>query len=190
MLFDGAQGAGAVPVDVEALGCAFYAGAGQKWLCGPVGTGMLWVAPAWRDRLAALGATYLNLDEPGAGLDAAVARRRPPPRRLRHLRPRRARSRSPPTTSSPTPGGTPSTPARRRWPPRSRVRWPSAGAPSPAATPRRSSRGRSPTPTAAVARLGEAGVTLRELPGTPYLRASVGAWNDEDDLDRLLGALG
>ena len=26
---------------------------------------------------------------------------------------------------------------------------------------------------------------VRNLPGTPYLRASVGAWNDEDDLDRL-----
>src|SRR6185437_9638958 len=61
VLLDGAQGVGAVPVDLEALGCAFYAGAGQKWLCGPVGTGMLWVAPAWRDRLPALGATYLNL---------------------------------------------------------------------------------------------------------------------------------
>ena len=30
---------------------------------------------------------------------------------------------------------------------------------------------------------------MRHLPGTPYLRASVGAWNDEDDLERLLGAL-
>jgi selenocysteine lyase/cysteine desulfurase len=29
-------------------------------------------------------------------------------------------------------------------------------------------------------------VLIRNLPGTPYLRASVGAWNDESDLDRLL----
>src|SRR5919201_3296742 len=48
VLLDGAQGAGAVPTDVEALGCAFYAGAGPKCLCGPVGTGMLWVHPEWR----------------------------------------------------------------------------------------------------------------------------------------------
>src|ERR687885_431198 len=48
VLLDGAQGVGAVPVDVAALGCAFYAGSGQKWLCGPVGTGMLWIAPEWR----------------------------------------------------------------------------------------------------------------------------------------------
>ena len=41
VLLDGAQGVGAVPVDVHALGCDAYAGAGQKWLCGPDGTGML-----------------------------------------------------------------------------------------------------------------------------------------------------
>ena len=29
----------------------------------------------------------------------------------------------------------------------------------------------------------------RDLPGTPYLRVSVGAWNDESDLERLLSAL-
>ena len=30
---------------------------------------------------------------------------------------------------------------------------------------------------------------MRNLPGRPFLRASVGAWNDESDLDRLLAAL-
>jgi L-cysteine/cystine lyase len=45
-------------------------------------------------------------------------------------------------------------------------------------------------PTAAVARCAEAGVAIRALPGTPYARASVGAWNGEDDLSRLLEALG
>ncbi len=46
MLLDGAQGVGAVPTDVRALRCAAYAGAGQKWLCGPDGTGLLYVAPS------------------------------------------------------------------------------------------------------------------------------------------------
>jgi L-cysteine/cystine lyase len=32
-------------------------------------------------------------------------------------------------------------------------------------------------------------VIIRDLPGTPYLRASVGAWNDESDLERLLEVL-
>src|SRR5215207_3734473 len=72
VLLDGAQGVGAVPTDVGALGCAFYAGSGQKWLCGPVGSGMLWIAPGWRGRLASVGATYVNLAEPGRGLDSAL----------------------------------------------------------------------------------------------------------------------
>ncbi len=44
VLLDGAQGVGAVPVDVRALGCAYYAGSGQKWLSGPEGSGCLFVA--------------------------------------------------------------------------------------------------------------------------------------------------
>jgi L-cysteine/cystine lyase len=47
---DGAQAAGAMPVDVSSLGADFYAVAGQKWLLGPEGTGALWVAPAMLER--------------------------------------------------------------------------------------------------------------------------------------------
>jgi L-cysteine/cystine lyase len=32
-------------------------------------------------------------------------------------------------------------------------------------------------------------VIVRDLPGRGLLRASVGAWNDESDLERLLDAL-
>ena len=42
VVLDGAQGLGAVPVDVQALGCDFYAASGQKWLCGPNGLGYLY----------------------------------------------------------------------------------------------------------------------------------------------------
>ena len=67
VLLDGAQGVGAVPIDVGALGCAFYAGSGQKWLCGPVGTGMLWIAPELARATCCRSApTYINLAEPGA----------------------------------------------------------------------------------------------------------------------------
>ncbi|HLT59487.1 MAG TPA: aminotransferase class V-fold PLP-dependent enzyme [Limnochordales bacterium] len=52
LLVDGAQGAGQVPVDVKALGCHFYAGAGQKWLLGPDGTGFLYVDQAALDAVA------------------------------------------------------------------------------------------------------------------------------------------
>ena len=37
--------------------------------------------------------------------------------------------------------------------------------------------------------LAARGCVLRNIPGRPWLRASVGAWNDEQDLDRLLESL-
>lgn len=43
VLIDGAQSAGAIPVDVKALEADFYAIPMQKWLCGPDGTGALYV---------------------------------------------------------------------------------------------------------------------------------------------------
>jgi L-cysteine/cystine lyase len=44
-------------------------------------------------------------------------------------------------------------------------------------------------PPAERARLAAAGIIVRNIPGRPWLRASVGAWNDESDIDRLLAAL-
>jgi selenocysteine lyase/cysteine desulfurase len=44
-------------------------------------------------------------------------------------------------------------------------------------------------PPADKARMLDAGAVIRDLPGTGLLRASVGAWNDESDLERLLAAL-
>ena len=76
VLLDGAQGVGAVAVDVRALGCDAYAGAGQKWLCGPDGTGMLYVSPALRERLTVARRGYANLADPDAGARRAPARRR------------------------------------------------------------------------------------------------------------------
>ncbi|MCZ7571828.1 MAG: aminotransferase class V-fold PLP-dependent enzyme [Ardenticatenaceae bacterium] len=52
---DGAQSAGAVPLDVHALGVDFYALPGQKWLCGPEGVGALYVR---RDRISLLRPTF------------------------------------------------------------------------------------------------------------------------------------
>ena len=44
-------------------------------------------------------------------------------------------------------------------------------------------------PPAERQRLVEAGCIVRDIPGRAWLRASVGAWNDESDLERLLSAL-
>src|SRR5947199_4479050 len=57
VLIDGAQSAGAIPVDVHALGVDFYAIPMQKWLCGPDGTGALYVR---RDALAYVKPTYVG----------------------------------------------------------------------------------------------------------------------------------
>jgi L-cysteine/cystine lyase len=55
VIVDGAQSAGQVPVDLHAMGIDAYAMAGQKWLCGPESTGLLYVR---RDRLADIAPTY------------------------------------------------------------------------------------------------------------------------------------
>lgn len=57
VLVDGAQGPGQIDVDVKALGCHFYACAGQKWMLGPDGTGALYVAD---DALDMLTPTHLG----------------------------------------------------------------------------------------------------------------------------------
>lgn len=53
-IVDGAQGAGAMPVDVRALGCHAYASSGHKWLMGPKGTGFLYISPEMSGALDAL----------------------------------------------------------------------------------------------------------------------------------------
>jgi hypothetical protein len=40
-----------------------------------------------------------------------------------------------------------------------------------------------------VARLAERAVVVRQLPGRGLLRASVGAWTSDGDLERLLAGL-
>jgi L-cysteine/cystine lyase len=57
VLIDGAQSAGAIPVDVKALGVDFYAIPMQKWLCGPDGTGALYVR---REALDYVSPTYVG----------------------------------------------------------------------------------------------------------------------------------
>jgi selenocysteine lyase/cysteine desulfurase len=188
VLLDGAQGVGAVPADVRALGCAAYAGAGQKWLCGPDGTGMLYVAPALRERLAATRRGYGNLADPSAGLDARVHD---------DARAFDAFALSAETAACALAAlGVLERAGFAALHERARTL-------ASLLAERLAAKGRevvggsagtlvsftSPDAPAERARLAARGIVLRDIPGRPWLRASVGAWNDESDLDRLLDVL-
>lgn len=182
VLLDGAQGLGAVPTSVEELGCDFYAASGQKWLCGPNGLGYLYV----RARLA----TELPAPWPNYGVLADSTRAfeldlHPDARRF--------------AIGFPAPhqiewalaaldvldaSGIDAIHARG-----AELADRLAGALGHRVVP----RGRStlvswddPDAEATVDRLQTEGIIVRNLPGSPYVRASVGAWSSEDELARLV----
>lgn len=57
VLVDGAQGAGAIAVDLHELGVDFYAFTGRKWLCGPEGLGALYIA---KRRISEVEPTFIS----------------------------------------------------------------------------------------------------------------------------------
>lgn len=75
---DGAQAAGAIPLNMHELGVDAYAVPGQKWLCGPEGTGAMYVAAASMDRFGASFSGYSSFehfDELGSYAPQPDARR-------------------------------------------------------------------------------------------------------------------
>lgn len=69
-IVDGAQSAGAMPVDVGAMGCHAYSASGHKWLMGPKGTGLLYLSPELGEQLDALplqAGRQANSDSTGIG---------------------------------------------------------------------------------------------------------------------------
>lgn len=56
-IVDAAQAAGQIPVNLHELGVDAYALSGQKWLCGPGGSGALYVR---RDAMALIKPTYIR----------------------------------------------------------------------------------------------------------------------------------
>jgi selenocysteine lyase/cysteine desulfurase len=188
VLLDGAQGVGAIPTDVRELRCDAYAGAGQKWLCGPDGTGFLYVAPALRERLRVARRGYVNLADPGEGLAARL-----------HEDARRFDTMSLSAEATAAALAASEVLAAAGWPAvHERARTLTDRLAELLAEHGRAPAPRGPTtlvsfpsddPEAEREQLAEAGVVLRNIPGRPWLRASVGAWNDEQDLERLLSAL-
>jgi L-cysteine/cystine lyase len=192
LLLDGAQGLGAIPVDAHALGCDFYAAAGQKWLCGPDGTGVLFVREPWIDELGVPWPNFMTLRDverplellPGPGarrFDGGMVSGQLAAGALASLQLldeagwqwifERARRQSERLRELLTarvellPGG-----------PTTLVTWQPPGVSDMEGA------------VALVERLEGEGVVVRAFPGRPWLRASVGAWNSDEDLERLVAA--
>ncbi len=191
LLVDGAQSAGNIVLRVPETGADYYAFSGQKWLLGPQGSGGLWVHP---DRIAALWPAlsgYLALDHGEIGAFK--------------------------TTAAKVDGGSadPVTvtgfAAAMEWvesQPGGRDAWIARAHEHAAAARERLAQvpgvglgidsgngliaftldGHEDTAALAGA-LAERGVLTRFIPGTPWMRISIGSWTSEEDVERLAVAL-
>jgi selenocysteine lyase/cysteine desulfurase len=188
VLLDGAQGLGAIPVDVRELGCEYYAASGQKWLCGPIGSGYLYIREDVIEGLSPAWPGYGTLADPLRALElppVAGAARFDGGFPVTHQTAwalgaidvldvagidalqERAAGLAGWLADALAERGL--TVAERG--PSTLVSWHAAD------------------PQLEVARLLEAGLLVRDLPGTPYVRASVGGWTSEEELARLVEAV-
>jgi L-cysteine/cystine lyase len=183
ILVDGAQSVGTIPVD--ARGLDYYTISGQKWLCGPEGTGALVVANP--DSLRVSRPSYLSQQRYEA--DGSFEPRPGAARFDPNLTPNAAVAGFLVALAGHPPWRFERAAATAE---RLRGHLRAAGqevlAPEPRAT-LVSWRVPVDDSAAVVARLAEAGVIVRDLPGRGLVRASVGWWTSDDDLDRLVAVL-
>src|SRR5262245_41326485 len=183
ILVDGAQSVGVLPVD--ATGLDFYTVSGQKWLCGPEGTGALVVADPEALRVARPSYLAQQGYEPDGTFVAKDGAARFDP----NLTPKAAAAGLRAAISSiPEWGHARASEMAERF----RAALAEAGrdvvVPEERAT---LVSWRVPADESAdvVAGLAAADVIVRDLPGRGLVRASVGWWTSDDDLERLLTAL-
>ncbi|MCW8131459.1 MAG: aminotransferase class V-fold PLP-dependent enzyme [Planctomycetota bacterium] len=62
---DAIQGLGALPLNVEAMQIDGLAADGHKWLCGPEGQAILYIREAWQPRVAPLSRGWWSVEMPG-----------------------------------------------------------------------------------------------------------------------------
>jgi L-cysteine/cystine lyase len=186
VLLDGAQGLGAIPTRVADLGCDFYGAAGQKWLCGPEGSGCLYVRRELADTLLPPWPSFISLTDPARALDLDC---HPGARRFDLMPPGPLAAWS--LASLDLFGEFGWEAVYERGPALAALlaaRLAESGAEVIGRGPTTLVSWHSEDPKGEVARLAEAGVVVRQLPGRGLVRASVGAWSSEDDLERLLAA--
>jgi len=184
VLLDAAQAVGAVPVDVKAMGVDYYAGSGQKWLCGPEGSGCLYVRRERLDELLIPWPGYSSVANPEQALEFEPAEGA---RRFDHGFPvglrtawavasleileeagwawvhERAASLAARLAERLSEQGLSVSPRG----PSTLVSWSAAD------------------PPAEVERLADEGVVVRSIPGAGLIRASVGAWSSEEEVESL-----
>ena len=186
VLVDGAQAAGAVPVDVHASGCDYYAASGQKWLCGPEGSGFLYVR---RDRQRTLSPPWPSVLSLGEVSDMSELVFHADARRfdtasvigsagtwaLASLEVLAEAGPEPPVETGPRLAATLAQRLGER------------GVAVAARGPSTLVSWNADDPEQVVSRLAANGVVVRSIVQRGLVRASVGAWNSEEDLDRLIG---
>ncbi len=182
LLVDGAQSVGAIPVEAEPFD--YYTVSGQKWLCGPVPTGGLYVRDP--ERLEVALPSYFSQSryerdgrfepregaarfDPGwipvaflegllAALDGLPDWRFERSREMAELCRERLLAEGYDVVTEAGHANL--------------VSWRWEG-----------------DPAGAAKQLGEEGVLIRDMPGTGLLRASCGYWTNEDDITRLVAGL-
>jgi L-cysteine/cystine lyase len=184
VLVDGAQGAGAIPVDVTALGVDFYTVSAQKWLLGPAATGALYVAPERLEECRVACPSYFSWKLPEYELRDTATR----------------------FEGSWTPAAAVSglLASFRFAEEAGKERFARSHAMAERCRELLLARGfevvtepdqatlvswRVEEPEAAVERLAALGVVVRDLPGTGLVRASCGYWTSDEDLERLVEGL-
>ncbi len=178
VLVDGAQSVGSIPVD--AAGLDFLTISGQKWLCGPDSTGALVVADPERLRVARPSYFSQSAHEPSGSFEPAAGAARFDPGWL---------------SSAVLAGLLAALDVRPEWAyeraAAMAARCRELLAPLVEIVPGDATlvAFRAEDPPGLVARLAEEGVVVREIPKTGLVRVSCGWWTDENDLQRLVGAL-
>ncbi|MEA2490610.1 MAG: cysteine desulfurase / selenocysteine lyase [Acidobacteriota bacterium] len=69
---DAIQSLGVLPIDVRAANIAFLAADGHKWMCGPEGAAIFYVAGEHRDQLEPLESGWTNIDRQGRFIDCGL----------------------------------------------------------------------------------------------------------------------
>ena len=184
VLVDGAQGAGAIRIDVEELGADYYTVSAQKWLLGPAATGALYVAPDQLADCRVAFPSYFSWELPDFKFRNGAVRFEG------SWTPAAAIAGLLASLAFATEAGDDRFTCAHQAAERCRALLLEHGA-DVVTEPDQATlvSWRTDEPEALVDRLAEQSVVVRALPGTGLVRASCGYWTSDEDLQRLIRRL-